>query len=182
MSDTKKVKNFLLTGRPGVGKTTVVEEVVRLLPGEVGGFLTGEIRERGTRQGFSVTSIEGQSAVMAHVDFRSSVRVGKYGVDVSAFERIALPALRDAVQRKRIMVIDEIGKMELASPKFCEAVRAALSSGKFVVATIMQHRHPIADEIKARPDVEVIEITIQNRDGMPGRIRMMIEGGGATRT
>jgi len=75
-----------------------------------------------------------------------------------------LPALRDAVQRKRIIVIDEIGKMELASRKFCEAVCEALSSGKFVAATIMQHRHPFADEIKARLDVEVIEITVRNRD------------------
>jgi len=125
MSDTRKLKNLLLTGRPGVGKTTVVQAVVRLFPGEVGGFLTGEIRERGTRKGFSITSVEGESAVMAHVDFWSSVRVGKYAVDVPAFERIALPGLRDAIQRKRIIVIDEIGKMELASRKFREAVREA---------------------------------------------------------
>ena len=181
MSDTRKVKNLLLTGRPGVGKTTVVQAVVRLFPGEVGGFLTGEIRERGTRKGFSITSVEGERTVMAHVDFRSSGRVGKYGVDVPAFERIALLALRDAIQRKRIIVIDEIGKMELASQKFCEAVREALSSGKFVVATIMQHRHPFADEIKELPCVEVIEITVQNRDGVPGKIREMLALGGATK-
>jgi nucleoside-triphosphatase len=48
------------------------------------------------RTGFSITSLEGESAVMAHVDFRGPIRVGKYGVDVPAFERIALPALRDA--------------------------------------------------------------------------------------
>jgi len=114
---------------------------------------------------------------MAHVDFRSSVRVGKYGVDVPAFARIALPALRNAIQRKRIIVIDEIGKMELASRKFCGAVREALSSGKFVVATVMQHRHSFADEMKALPNVEVIEITVRNRDDVPGRIREMISMG-----
>ena len=168
------MKNLLLTGRPGVGKTTVIQAVVRLFPGDVGGFVTGEIRERGMRTGFSVTAVGGESAVMAHADFRSSVRVGKYGVDVPAFERIALPALRDAVQRKRIIVIDEIGKMELASGKFCETVREALSSRKFVVATIMQHRHPFADEIRALPSAEVIEVTTQNRDVLPGRIREMI--------
>jgi nucleoside-triphosphatase len=171
------VKSLLLTGQPGVGKTTVVQAVVRLFPGEVGGFLTGEIRERGTRKGFSITPVEGESAVMAHVDCRSSVRVGKYGVDVPAFERVALPALRDAMQGNRIIVIDEIGKMELASRKFCEAVREALSSGKFVLATIMRHRHPFADEIKALPGVEVIEITIQNRDEVPKRIMEMIAFG-----
>jgi nucleoside-triphosphatase len=175
------VKNVLLTGRPGVGKTTVVQAIVRLFPGEVGGFLTGEIRERGTRKGFSITSVEGESAVMAHVDFRSPVRVGKYGVDVPAFERIALLALHDAIQRKPIIVIDEVGKMELASRKFSEAVSEALSSGRFVVATIMQHRHPFADEIKALPDLEVFEVTTWSRDVLPRKIREMIEGQGGTK-
>lgn len=142
MPDTRRVKNILLTGRPGIGKTTVVQAVARLFPGEVSGFVTGEIRERGTRKGFSITSVEGKSAVMAHVDFRSPIRVGKYGVDVPAFERITLPALRGALREKRIVVIDEIGKMELASPRFREAVREALEYDRIVVATIMQHRHP----------------------------------------
>jgi nucleoside-triphosphatase THEP1 len=127
VSETRRVKNLLLTGRPGVGKTTVVQAVVGLFPGELGGFFTEEIRERGTRRGFSISSVEGESAVMAHADLRSPVRVGKYGVDVAAFERIALPALRGAIQRKQIIVIDEIGKMELVSRNFFEAVREALS-------------------------------------------------------
>lgn len=174
MPDTRKVKNFLLAGRPGVGKTTVVQAVARLFPGEVGGFVTGEIRERGTRKGFSITSVEGETAVMAYVDVRSPTRVGKYGVDVPAFERIALPALRGALREKRIVVIDEIGKMELASGRFREAVREALDSDRIVVATVMERTHPFADEIKRRGDAEVIEITLQNRDEVPGRIREMI--------
>ena len=175
---TRNVKNLLLTGKPGVGKTTVIQAVASFFPSEVGGFFTGEIRERGTRTGFSITAVGGESAIMAHVDFQTPVRVGKYGLDVPAFERIALPALQDAVQMKRIIVIDEIGKMELASRKFCDAVREVLSSGKLVLATIMQHQHPFADQIKALPGVEVIEITVQNRREVPTRIGEMIAKGG----
>lgn len=166
--------NVLLTGKPGVGKTTVIEALVRHFAHQVGGFMTGEIRERGTRKGFSVAAIEGESAIMAHVECRSPIRVGKYGVDVPAFERIALPAVHGALRGKRIVVIDEIGKMELASRKFCEAVREALDSDRIVIATVMQRPHPFADEIKARPDVELIEITMQSREGLANRIRGII--------
>ncbi len=89
---------------------------------------------------------------MAHVDFSGSVRVGKYGIDVPAFERIALPALRDALSDKRLVVIDEIGKMEIASPRFCDLVLEMFDSPLIVVATVMQKSHPFADRLKRRPD------------------------------
>lgn len=96
------MKNVLVTGRPGVGKTSVVEAVAREFPQAGGGFTTSEIRERGVREGFRVTTLDGKSAVLAHVNFRERVRVGKYGVDVPAFEQLALPAMEDAILRRRI--------------------------------------------------------------------------------
>jgi nucleoside-triphosphatase len=98
----KKGKNVLVTGRPGVGKTSVIEAVAREFPQVAGGFTTSEIRERGVREGFPVTTLDGKSAVLAHVNFRGRVRVGKYGVDVPVFEQLALPALDDASLRRRI--------------------------------------------------------------------------------
>ncbi len=163
-------KNFLLMGRPGVGKTTVIQAVARLFPGQAGGFVTGEIRERGARKGFSVTSLSGESAVMAHVDFAGPVRVGKYGIDVPAFERIAIPSLRDALQHKKIAVIDEIGKMEIASPRFFDLVLQVFDSPLVVVATVMERSHPFADGLKKRADVQMIEVTRENRDRLPARI------------
>ena len=174
MSLRRSFRNFLLTGRPGIGKTSVIEAVARDFGDLAGGFTTAEIRESGIRKGFSVTALDGTSAVLAHVDLAGPVRVGKYGVDVPAFERIALPALRDAMSRKRIVVMDEIGKMELASPRFCDTVREALDSPLIVVATVMARPNPFVDEIKRRGDVETIEVTIGNKSVLSGKIYEMI--------
>lgn len=168
-------KNILLTGRPGVGKTTVVSSLAQMFAPLAGGFVTGEIRESGVRLGFSVTSLLGKSAIMASVDSRSAVRVGKYGVDVPAFERIALPALGDALERKRLAVIDEIGKMELASPRFCDLVLEVLDSPLVVVATVMEKPHPFADRLKARSDVELVEVTRENRADLPELIAGVVK-------
>lgn len=95
----------------------MVGAVAREFPHVAGGFTT-EIREDGVRKGFRLTTLEGKSAVLAHVDLAERVRVGKYRVDLAAFEQLALPALQYAILRHRVVVIDEIGKMELASKLF----------------------------------------------------------------
>jgi len=168
------LKNVLVTGRPGVGKTSVVEAVAREFPQVAGGFTTSEIREHGVRKGFRVTTLEGKSAVLAHVELAGRVRVGKYAVDVAAFERIALAALEDAILRRRMVVIDEIGKMELASKLFCDVVKNALDSPALVLATVMERPHPFADQIKLRADVVVFELTVENRNQLPATITAMI--------
>lgn len=112
---------------------------------------------------------------MAHVDFSGSVRVGKYGVDVPTFERIALPALSQAISEKRIVIIDEIGKMEIASPRFCDVVLEVFDSPLVVVATVTQKPHPFADRLKQRPDVELVEVTRENRDTLPEEIAAKIK-------
>ena len=168
------MKNLLVTGRPGVGKTSVVEAVAREFPQVAGGFTTSEIRERGLRKGFRVTTLDGKCAVLAHIDLAGRVRVGKYGVDVPAFEQLALPELQDAVLRSRMVVIDEIGKMELASKLFCDVVQKALDSPAIVLATILEKPHPFADQIKRRADVVVFELTVENRNQLPATITAMI--------
>ena len=112
--------------------------------------------------------------MLAHIDLPGRVRVGKYGVDVPAFEQLALPALEDAVLRSTRVVIDEIGKMELAAKRFCGVMQKALDSPAIVLATIMEKRHPFADQIKRRADVVVFELTVENRNQLPATITAMI--------
>jgi nucleoside-triphosphatase len=168
------MKNVLVKGRPGIGKTSVVEAVARDFRHVAAGFTTAEIREHGVRKGFRVTTLDGNSAVLAHVDLSGRVRVGKYGVDVAAFERLALPALQDGILRRGMVVIDEIGKMELASKLFCDLVQEALDSPVIVLATIMEPHHPFADQTKRRADVVIFELTVENRSNLPRRIAAMI--------
>jgi nucleoside-triphosphatase len=157
-------KTVLLTGRPRVGKTTIIKEVVKRLPGRAGGFYTEEIRERGQRQGFRIVTLDGQEGILAHVNVRSRYRVSKYGVDLVSLDRVGVTAIQHAILASDCVVIDEIGKMELFSAAFKEAVLTAIESDKLVLGTIMLRSHPWADAIKARPQVTLIKITKANRD------------------
>jgi nucleoside-triphosphatase len=168
---------LLLEGRPGAGKTTVVRRLARLLSDAdvaTAGFVTEEVRERGRRVGFRVETLAGRRGMLAHVDFRGPPRVGKYGVDLSTFEQIALPALA-AGEKSQLIVIDELGKMELASEAFCESVASMLERPVSLVATVLTSRHPFTDALKRRPDVELITVTRENRDSLPQELFERIE-------
>jgi len=156
-------KAYLLTGGPGVGKTTIIKEALAGASVRAGGFFTEEIRTGGVRQGFRIVTLDGRSAILSHVDIKSPYRVSKYGVDIEGLDRVGVAALRQAIRECELVVIDEIGKMELYSPSFREAVLEAIDSGKRVLGTIMLAPHPWVDEIKRRPGVATISVTRMNR-------------------
>jgi len=154
---------LLLTGQPGTGKTALIKEALARTRVKAAGFYTEEIRTGGIRQGFSIVTLDGQEAILAHVGASSPHQVSKYGVDTDALDRVGVSALRRAVQEFDLIVIDEIGKMELLSPQFRETVTKAINSGKKVLGTIMLNPHPFADEIKRRSEVETLLVTGDNR-------------------
>jgi nucleoside-triphosphatase len=163
-------QRVLLTGRPGSGKTTLIKRIVNELPQRFGGFYTEEIRDHGTRVGFKVVALANGEAVFAHVDFATSERVGKYGLDLSALEAVGVNAIREAVQAERLIVIDEIGPMEIRSAIFREAVSDAFDSELPVLATIFLRSLPFTDAIKSRPDVELIEVRPDNRERLVSQL------------
>jgi nucleoside-triphosphatase len=154
---------LLLTGKPGTGKTALIKEALASTKVKGGGFYTEEIRTGGIRQGFKLVTLDGQEATLAHVGISSPYQVSKYNVDTDSLDRVGVSALRYALKESNLIVIDEIGKMELLSPQFREAVTQALNSGKKVLGTIMLNPHPFADEIKRHPEVETLLITRENR-------------------
>jgi nucleoside-triphosphatase len=163
---------ILLEGRPGSGKTTAAARLAELLRERgraVRGFVTHEVREGGTCVGFEVETLDGRRRVLAHVDLPGPPRVGKYGVDLEAFERIALPAL-EAPRRGTVVVIDELGKMELASEAFRGAVTRLLETSLDIVATVHVARHPFTDALKRRNDVERVHVTGATRDDLPAAL------------
>lgn len=154
---------YLLTGGPGVGKTTLIKQAIDKAKVNAGGFFTEEIRASGVRQGFRIVTLDGRSVILAHIDFMSPFRVSKYGVDVESLDNVGVAALRDATRECDVVVIDEIGKMELFSPSFKDAVLEALDSKKRVLGTIMFTSHHWADDIKRHADVALITVTRANR-------------------
>lgn len=167
---------WLLTGRPGVGKTTCLRSVLEQSAVPAGGFFTEEIRQGGRREGFALVTLSGKRVTLAHVRGSGSPRVGRYTVDIAALDRVGVPAIQEAVRRRCLLVVDEIGKMEMASADFRRAVEAALSAGLPFLGTILKAAHPWADAIKQRVEVQVIEVSPANRDVLPGRLAALVTG------
>lgn len=164
-------RNILLTGKPGVGKTTLVKKIIEALNRRAGGFYTEEIREGGQRLGFRIRTLDGKEGVLAHKEVKSSHKVGKYGVNLGDLEEIACDSIKRAMEKDEVVIIDEIGKMELYSKRFREVVIEALDSSKLVVATIGPQHIKFLDRIKVRNDVELLTITFDNRDKLAEEIR-----------
>ena len=167
---------YLLSGSPGVGKTTLIRQALSSVKKKPGGFYTREIRSQTLRQGFEIVTLDGSSAILAHVDFQSPYRVSKYGVNVDNLNNVGIVALRRAIQECDIVVIDEIGKMELFSLAFREAVLEALKSRRKVLGTIMLSPHPWADQIKKDARVKVLLVSKANHQQVLKEVLAWLNG------
>jgi nucleoside-triphosphatase len=166
---------LLITGMPGIGKTTLIKRIVRTLePFHPVGFYTEEIREQGTRVGFQLVSLDGRTSLMSHVNIQGPFRVGKYGVDVEGFERF-LDSLRFIDPATRCVVIDEIGKMECQSKRFQRLVTAILDRDRICIATIALRGTRFIESIKRRPDIRLYRMDAGNRDTLESALLQTIQ-------
>jgi nucleoside-triphosphatase len=169
----------LLTGPPGCGKTTVVRRVVQALGGQrLAGFYTQEVRERGQRFGFEIVGLDGQRCLLAHVDWPSQLRVGRYGVEPTRLEPIIQAELGQSPGEVDVYVIDEIDKMECLCPSFVEAVRGVLASPAPVLATVALKGGGLIAGVKARPAVRLVTVGPANRDDLPDELANNLGGRG----
>jgi nucleoside-triphosphatase len=191
---------ILLTGRPGCGKTTVIQRAVELIGSDrCAGFYTEEVREKGRRVGFDVVTLDGRRGPLARAGARGP-KVSRYGVDLASFEELGVETLERALEAgARVLIVDEIGKMELFSERFTALVdrllgpssdRAVLgtdrllgpSSDRAVLGTVLAGRHPKVDRLRHLQGLQIIEVGPANRDGLPlelGRTyREFLDAGG----
>jgi len=163
--------HILITGLPGVGKTTLIRKLVeRLTEYRPAGFYTEEIRnERGTREGFRLVTLCGRQLVLSHVRHPGPHRVSRYGVDVAGFERL-LEELDLRHSPSSLIIIDEIGKMECFSKRFVDVVTLLLDGSKTLVATISLKGEGFIRQVKRRPDCRLVTVTRENRDRLPDEL------------
>ena len=163
---------LLLTGNPGVGKTTVLTKTVETLKAEgisVGGMISREAREGNVRVGFEILDLtNNKHGWLAHINQKTGPQIGKYHVNLEDLENMGAAAIIEAVEKCDVIAIDEIGPMELFSQKFKQAVKQALESRKVVLAVVhAKARDQLINEVKRREDAEIFTVTLANRDSLP---------------
>lgn len=161
-------KNIFLTGPPSCGKTTVIKKVIEGLGLPATGFYTEEERIDNIRAGFLMKTLDGEKGYLGHQDIRSVFHVRRYGVSIENIETIAVPSI--APKEGHVIILDEIGKMECFSKAFQTAAWTALGSSNIVVGTITFGGDAFIAGVKEREDTEIIEVTPENRDGLPALI------------
>lgn len=170
-----------ITGLPGSGKTQALMKVIEMLELEkykVGGMITEPIIEKNKRMGFYVVDwCSKNKAVLAHQTIKSKFMVGKYGVDLSSLDTIGVEALNTACKESDVIVVDEVGKMEVESEKFVHAVKDAMDTDKPMILTLhKKSRNPLLQDIRRRDDVRILEVTPINRNLLPYKIIKLMKG------
>ena len=176
-SEPLRKRIFLLTGSPGVGKTSALLKIVESLKAkgyDVGGMVSREARVGRDRVGFEIVNVNtGKKGWLAHVGQREGPQVGRYRVNIQDLDDIGAEAITSAVAESDLIVIDEIGPMELHSSKFKEAVLKAAESPKLLIGVIhWKASDSLLTRIKNRDDADVRVVTVENREKLPALVTM----------
>ncbi len=169
------VKNLIISGSPGVGKTTLIKECTLPYREAVGGFFTEEIREGSERKGFLLKTFNGASGVLAQKGLKSSAKLNKYGVDLKVLEETGVASVRRAMDDRKIVVVDEIGSMEMMSPAFCEIIAEALAGTKPLLATIRLKAEPFSSQIKKMSNTKLMVLKKENFLEVKNEVRAWLE-------
>ena len=173
------VNNYLITGTPGSGKTTVVQTVVERLKKKgfvPGGVYCPEIREGGSRKGFEMVDVmTGKQRILAHVDREEGPSVSRYGVNVDNVDAMSNSAIGNALEEADFLVIDEIAPMEIYSDEFRKQVKKALDSEKPLLAVIHKRSSSgFIGGVKEREDVRIFEVNQDDRDDLPSKLSELV--------
>lgn len=170
----ERIKNVFLTGPPSSGKTTVIKKVLAKLQRKATGFHTEEIKKNAKRVGFLMKTLDGKEGLLGHEEIKSRFHIRRYGVSIENIENLAVPSITPHSEDE-IIIIDEIGKMECFSEKFCDIALKALDAENVVLGTIAVGGTDFIRKVKERKDIKIYEVTVQNRDVLPEQLIEEIE-------
>jgi nucleoside-triphosphatase len=163
-----------VTGAPGVGKSTLVSKVVYRLKSAgviVGGCITAERRSKGARVGFEIRDLTGgRTGELSSVDLKMGPKVGRYRVNLKDLASVGAAGLEEAATKSEVIVIDEVGPMELVSPEFRRAVQRCLASGRAMLVVLHERlEDDLLIELR-KESKENFEVTIENREEVEDRL------------
>ena len=176
-----KKRLLLLTGAPGIGKTSILTRTAELLKSEgyaVGGMISREVRMNQRRVGFELIDLASSNrSWLAHIDQKTGPRVGRYRVNVADLEATGVTAILNAVQNADVVLIDEVGPMELFSNKFTDAVKKAAESEKPVIVIVhWKAVNQLIETMEAREDAELFVASLLNRDRLHETLSQKVIG------
>jgi len=169
-----------ITGLPGAGKTEALLKVIEMLEADghiVGGMVTTPIYEHGRKIGFEVVDWHSKrTGIFAHRDYETPIKIGLLFVDTDVLNEIGVPSIEWATANASIIIIDEVGKMEVESDTFIKAVKSALETPKPLILTLhKKSRNPLLQDIRRRDDVRILEVTPINRNLLPYKIISLLK-------
>ncbi len=161
---------IFLTGAPGVGKTTCVlkiYETLSIYKFKVGGFISKEIREEGRRTGFKMINLsDGSEGILADINSKTPYKIGRYYVRLDELNKF-IDGLYP-IDDYDVIIIDEIGPMEMLSNKFKKLIEDVLTSDIPAILTIhVNYASNIKRHFKTSKPNVLYKLTRENRDGMP---------------
>lgn len=163
---------YLLTGKPGIGKSSAIKKIVNAVgSASCGGFYTEEIRVQGIRMGFRLVTLDGREGIMAYKGLAGPISVGSYGLDLACLDNLGVTAIYEALANQKLVIIDEIGPMEIYSERFKKAVLDALNRSTPLLGTIALRSHRWLDAVKQHKRVTIYELTLANRDNVVAEVK-----------
>ncbi len=170
--------NIAVTGTPGVGKSTLVARVADRVPLSCGGMVTAAIQKCGRRVGFAVQNLAtGEEGVLAHLHGADGPRFGRYRLNLRDLEAVGVGAIARAIEEAALVVVDEVGPMELCSSLFIQTVKQALDEAQNLLVTVHRRsNHPLAYMIRHRAD-HLVRLTRESRDAAVSEIIQWLTAG-----
>jgi nucleoside-triphosphatase len=170
-----RISNIFVTGSIHVGKSTVINSVIKALPGwRINGFRTTPIFEEKKRSGFVFESLDGYRECFAHIDLNTRNKYDIYHYDLTIFNDFGVRTLEKALTESDLIIMDEIGAMEREARKFQKALKKCLDSPIFVLGAFQKRARWFQDFVQPREDTKIFMVDESNRSTVSQSIKPFV--------
>ncbi|MFX1414131.1 MAG: nucleoside-triphosphatase [Promethearchaeota archaeon] len=171
----------LIIGPPRCGKSTLITKLIsyyKSMDYGLGGFLTPEITEAGKRIGFDIYDIQSDKKLLLarKGNYHTKYKLGNYSIFIEEFNNYLNELKSRSLETLDLLIIDEIGKMELCSQPFIFFLKEVFHSDRKILATIGENlKHPIKRELLDLPNLTILQLNLNNQQKIYKKIIEFLE-------